>query len=266
MMKWILYAIFGLLAAGGWMWFSSSGKEVVRLEKQAEEYRMDGEEDEAAKLAAEINGKTGERTFQGILLSFLSAGLFGVLFVVEVLPLMAQKMTHSVFDSGEKVERDPLHDARSLMAQGEYEGAIIALRAASAKDPTNRMPWTEIAKIQAEKLHDPAASIETLRQALETQPWPEEDAAFLMFRLADVYRESLSDTESATAILNQVARQFPGTRHAANATHRLHEWSAAPAAGEAEISAPAVPEKSLEEEEAEFLAKLQSRENAGRES
>ena len=46
------------------------------------------------------------------------------------------------------------------------------------------------------------------------------------------------DRASATAIMQQVVDQFPGTRHSANANHKLHEWSvqaqAAAAAAEEE--------------------------------
>ena len=48
-----------------------------------------------------MHGIEGERTFNGILLAFLTAGLVGIVFVTQVLPILAQKMTHAVYDSGE---------------------------------------------------------------------------------------------------------------------------------------------------------------------
>lgn len=117
-----------------------------------------------------------------------------------------------------------MHDARAKLAQGDLEGAIAAFRDAQAADPLNRIPVVEIAKIQREQLGDPAGAVQTLREAIEGQEWQPNDAAFLMFRLAEVYDESLGDRTSAASIMQQVVDQFPETRHSANARHKLHEW------------------------------------------
>ena len=89
------------------------------------------------------------------------------------------------------------------------------------------MPYVEIAKIQKVYLEDPLAAIETLREAIEGHEWEENDAAFLMFRLAEIYDEDANDREAAVAIFEQVMEQFPGTRHSANARTKLHEWGMA---------------------------------------
>jgi TolA-binding protein len=52
------------------------------------------------------------------------------------------------------------------------------------------------------------------------------DAAFFMFRLAELHEEDKQDLATATGILQQVVDTFPDTRHAANATHRLRELGA----------------------------------------
>ena len=80
---------------------------------------------------------------------------------------------------------------------------------------------------------DPAAAIQTIRHALETHEWEVNDAAYFLFRLAELYDEVEGDRYSAVAIMNQVIEQFPGTRHSANASHKLHEWSSADAAAAA---------------------------------
>jgi hypothetical protein len=87
------------------------------------------------------------------------------------------------------------------------------------------MPWVEIAKIQREHLRDPQAAIETIRAAIETVSWQVNDAAYFMFRLAELYDEINGDRATATAILQQVIDLYPGTRHSANANHKLVEWS-----------------------------------------
>ena len=147
--------------------------------------------------------------------------------MTQVLPIIAHKLTHAVYDSGEEVERDIFRDARVLMAQGKWEEAIEAFKLAAAKDPSNRMPYVEITKIQKVHLEDPLAAIATLRDAIEGQEWEENDAAYLMFRLAELYDEDAADRESAVAIFEQVMEQFPGTRHSANARTKLHEWGMA---------------------------------------
>lgn len=228
MVKYVCIGLLALFVAGSWYMFHRSGDEGRDIEKRITLLTEQGDPEELLpKLKSELYGIEGERTFSGILLAFLSAGLIGIVFVTEVLPLLAQKMTHAVYDSGEEVEQDAFHDARVLMAQGEWEGAIEAFKEAAAQDPLNRMPYIEIAKIQKNHLEDPAAAIATLREAIEGQEWHENDAAFLMFRLAELYEEDAADRESAVTILEQVMEQFPGTRHSANARTKLHEWGMA---------------------------------------
>jgi tetratricopeptide (TPR) repeat protein len=228
MMKWLMYLVLAALVGGSWLLYSNKGGEMAKLEAQIEALEATGDlETKVPDLKTEFQSIEGERTFNGILLAFLSAGLVGIFFVLQILPAIAQRITHSVYDSAEMVERDVMHGARSLMAQGEYQGAIAAFQQAAAADPLNRLPWVEIAKIQKDNLGDPAAAIETIRYALESQAWEVNDAAYFLFRLAELYHEVNGDRESAMAIMQQVIDQFPGTRHSANASHKLHDWSIA---------------------------------------
>jgi tetratricopeptide (TPR) repeat protein len=228
MFKLISMAVLALLVAGSWYLFHQSGDKGRDIEKRIGLLLDQGDpEDLVPQLESEMYGIEGERTFSGILLAFLSAGLIGIVFVTQVLPLIAQKLTHAVYDSGEEVEKDVFHDARVLMAQGEWEGAIEAFKVAATQDPLNRMPYLEIAKIQKIHLEDPAAAIATLREAIEEQEWEQNDAAYLLFRLAEHYDEDAQDRAAAVAILEQVIEQFPATRHSANARTKLHEWGMA---------------------------------------
>ena len=228
MFKYISIASLALLVLGSWYMFDKSGDKIRDKEKQIELLMGSGDPEELTpKLKSEVRGDEGERAFSGILLAFLSAGLIGIVFVTQVLPTIAHKLTHAVYDSGEEVERDVFRDARVLMAQGQWEEAIEAFRLAAAIDPTNRMPYVEITKIQKVHMEDPLAAIATLRDAIEGQEWEENDAAYLMFRLAELYDEDAADRESAVAIFEQVMEQFPGTRHSANARTKLHEWGMA---------------------------------------
>jgi len=180
---------------------------------------------DAAILAADDidNGAT----FSGIFLVFLSAGYVGICFVIYVLPRLAQRATHTIFDSGEMMEPDAMSTARSKMAQGDYLAAIEEFRKAALGDPSNRMPWMEVIKIQRDILHDPTTAAATIQEVLASQPWPVDDAAYFLFRLAEIHHDDLQDPTAAGAALQQVIDQFPETRHSANALHQRQNWGLA---------------------------------------
>jgi tetratricopeptide (TPR) repeat protein len=228
MLKYISIAVLALLVAVSWYKFNQSGVESEKLRVQAEKLSYEPEtEEEALELEKKLNGMEGERIFTGILLTFLSAGLIGIVFVTQVLPMLAHRVTQAVYENNEQVEADPFHEARVLMAQGEWEGAIEVFKLAAKKDPSNRMSWIEIAKIQRQHLENPPAAIATLRQAIETYDWEIDDVAFLMFRLAEVYEEDFHDHATAGTVLSQIMELFPETRHSANARTKLHEFGMA---------------------------------------
>lgn len=231
-MKWLAYLILALLVLGSYAFYQASNHELAGIQEdivklQSLEERDDETDVQIAVLKATAKNKADERTFKGILLTFLSAGLVGVLFVTLLLPIIAHRFTHAVYDSGAMVDKDPLHDAHSLVAQGDYEGAIEAFKVAAAKEPYNRLPWVEISKIQRTNLEDSEAAIATLRGALENHEWQVNDAAYLLFRLAELYDEDRHDRGTAASIMQQVIDEFPETRHSANARHKLHEWGLA---------------------------------------
>lgn len=227
-MKWGLYVVMAVAVAFSWFKFIAAEKQLEVDQRVQIELRNSGEDDEgAAKMAQDIESRQNEKTFTGILLAFLTAGLVGIVFVIHVLPAIAHRFTHAVYDSAEMVEKDPMHDARAKVAQGDWEGAIEAFRAAAAADPLNRLPYVEIAKIQLDHLESAPAAIDTLRHAIEGQEWQENDAAYLMFRLAEIYDSNMEDRVSAGTIMQQVIDQFPESRHSANARHKLREWGIA---------------------------------------
>lgn len=224
-MKWAICIVLAVLIGGSWLMFSSKGRKIEKLQQEITRIEETGDADgDVGKLEADVRSLEGEKTFTGILITFLSAGLVGIVFVVYLLPFFAQRVTHAVYDSAEMVEKDVMHDARVLVAQGDYYGAIEAFKEAARLEPLNRLPWVEIAKIQKDNLEDPHAAITTIRYALENHEWEINDAAYFLFRLAELYDEVLGDRDSAAAIMRQVIENFPRTRHSANAQAKLHEW------------------------------------------
>lgn len=210
-----------------WMAFVKQGREIMALDKQlTEAYELAEDQERIKTVEHEIEGKRAMRIFTGLLLTFLTAGIVGLVLVVYLLPLFAQKLTHAVYDSGELLEKDLMREAHSLLAQGEYELAIEAFKKVASEDPYNRLPWVEIAKVYRVNLHDPTTALSTLREALESKDWPVDDAAYLMFRIAELYDEDFDDRATATGIMHQVVEEFPETRHSANAAHKLREWEA----------------------------------------
>lgn len=224
MSKRSFYIFLAVLCGACWFWYASTNHRIAERVEQVSKIKDAGDpEGKVAELESELVGLEGQQTFKGILLTFLSAGVVGILFSVHVLPAIAQRFTHAIYDSGEMIGDDVMREARSLLAQGEYEAAVEAFREAIQAEPDNRMPWMEIVKIQRDNLNDPQSAIETLRSAIESAPWPVDDAAYFMFRLAELHEEIDVDRVMVAAIMQQVVDLYPGTRHAANARHRLQE-------------------------------------------
>ena len=234
-MKWIWYLILVALIGGSWVVFAKTGSAMNGKQQAIERlYEEGGSDTKLSKLKEEFHTMESVRIFNGVLLTIFCASLIAVVVVIDVLPAFAHRVTHAVYDSAEMMEHDVMHDARSLVAQGDFLGAIEGFKKAAAADPLNRLPWVEIVKIYKDNLHDPASAIQTIRDVLEAQEWELDDAAYFMFRLAELYDEFEKDRVSAVSIMNLVIEQFPGTRHSANASHKLHEWSVQDAAKEEE--------------------------------
>jgi tetratricopeptide (TPR) repeat protein len=225
-MKWIALVLL-LLVGGTWAFYANTGSKMEELRKRTVVLIDEGDpEGEVPKIESEINSLENQKTLNGILLTFLTAGVLGITAVVYVLPLLAQKATHSVYDSGEEIQHTAQEEARVALAQGDYPAAIAAFRKAAAEEPGNRLPWLEIAKIQRGHDENPFGAIQTLKDALKSHEWPEDDRAFFLFRLAELY-DQVSDRDQAAGVLRQVIEELPETRHAANARHKLHEFGVA---------------------------------------
>ncbi len=152
----------------------------------------------------------------------LVGGLTGVLFVIMVMPSIGDSIGNFFFQPNEPVARDPHASAQAALARGDHAGAVEEYRKVLEDTPDDLLSYSEIAKISCDHLADPDSAAQMLEQALERE-WSPDDAAFLTARLVDVYWQHQHDGPSARALLLQVIEAMPGTRHAANAEHRLRE-------------------------------------------
>ena len=155
-----------------------------------------------------------------VILLGLSGGLLAVKYFS---PWLGDLMGEAVFSSGEKVEQDQMTKAAARIAQGDYPGAIEHYEKMLEEKPDDPFPVAEIAKIHAERLRDPQTALKVLEEHLQSKDWPVDDAAFIMFRIADVHLTHRHDFEAARDMLEQIIGNFPNTRHSANAHHRISE-------------------------------------------
>jgi tetratricopeptide (TPR) repeat protein len=153
----------------------------------------------------------------------LMGGLGGILMVKFFIPWFGDLMGEAVFSSGEKVEQDEMTKAAACIATGDYAGAIEHYEKMLEDKPDDPFPVAEIAKVHAERLHDPQAALRALEEHLQSKDWPVDDAAFIMFRIADVHLTHRHDFEASRDMLEQVIGNFPNTRHSANAHHKMSE-------------------------------------------
>jgi tetratricopeptide (TPR) repeat protein len=152
----------------------------------------------------------------------LVGGLAGVLFVIMVMPSIGDAIGNFFFQPNQTSTPDPHAHAQSAMARGDYAEAIEEYQKAIGHEPDDLLAYSEIAKIYCDHLGDSAAAAETLEEAMQRE-WAPDDAAFLTSRLAEIYWRHQHDAARARELLQQLIDVLPGTRHAANAQHRLHE-------------------------------------------
>jgi tetratricopeptide (TPR) repeat protein len=158
------------------------------------------------------------------LVMVIALGLAGGLLAVKyVIPMLGDAMSEAVFSSGEQIEQDEMTKAAAKIAQGDYQGALAHYEKMLEDKPDDPFPVAEIAKVHAERLRNPQAALKALEEHLQSKDWPVDDAAFIMFRIADVHLTHRHDYDAARDMLEQVISNFPNTRHSANAHHRMSE-------------------------------------------
>lgn len=192
----------------------------IAAEKAAEETEM--EDDYITGITQEKDDTTDSIVKVGAPL-MITMIYGGILVVIYVLPMFVDRMGEELMGSTAEVDADPLAEVKEAVAEEDYPEAIRLYREIWKADPSQRFPMVEVARLQREKLESPAVAVMTLREALEGHDWKEDDAAFLMFRMAEIYEEDLEDKAGQVEILKKAVEDLPGSRHAANASHKLRE-------------------------------------------
>jgi hypothetical protein len=150
----------------------------------------------------------------------------GILTVIYALPVLVGKISEGMMGSTAEVDPDPMQEARDLIEEEEYADAIAFCYQLWLKNRDNRRPLAEIARIQQRYLKNPVLAVATLEEGLEDHAWEDDDVAFFLFRIAEIYEEDLEDREKAKEIMGRVTGELEGTRHAANAVQKLRELEA----------------------------------------
>ena len=152
----------------------------------------------------------------------LIGGAAAIVVATMVMPRIGDAVGNFFFSPNQQIEKDPHSAAQAALARGDYAEAVEEYRQIIESDPADTLSYSEIAKICCEHLDDAPGAAEVLEQALQRE-WAPDDAAFLTARLVDVYWKHQRDGRGARALLTQIIETMPGTRHAANAEHRLRE-------------------------------------------
>jgi len=156
----------------------------------------------------------------------------GIVFVVYVLPAVGDFIGGGLYSSGEELAPEPSMKAAAKVSAGDYDGAITEYLKLAAASPTDAFPVVEAARLAVEKLDDPGRAVVILTAALagadDADESMETDShAGLHFRLAELHVARFHDFETALELMRSVTEKFAGTRHAANAGHKIQEWEEA---------------------------------------
>lgn len=153
--------------------------------------------------------------------SVLVAGVIGIIFVVFILPKLAEKFAQFTYSQNEIAHDEPtkLDKGRSLLLQGEFEEAIICFREfIDETEAQDRMAWVEISNIQLDEFEDADAAIATLLEGWEYEDadWDMGDDVNFIFRLAELYQDEKEDVESAAEMYRAVIERYEENEYQVN--------------------------------------------------
>ena len=207
-----------------WSGVKSNERKAAEAAKEAAE---NGQPDPWAEVKMGENRQDAAEGMLKVGIPLLVTVIYGgILAVLYVLPVLVDKVSEEMMGSTAEVDDDPLDEARAAVAAEEYPDAIAVYRKFWLENPDERHPLVEIAKIQRVYLKSPAVAVSTLEEGLDEHEWPEGDAAFLMFRIAEIYEEDLDNKKRVIEVMKRAVKELEGTRHAGNAAQKLRELEA----------------------------------------
>lgn len=162
-------------------------------------------------------------------LTLVSGFVLGLLIMKYFIPGVAETMVDLAYSGGGSSEEHPDAQGKqpaalSLMARGDFQGALEEYQRTLKASPDDLHAIGEIAKIRAEHLDDPSGAIAFLSAQLSDRRWAQDGEVFILFRIAGIERAVRHDRAAAREVMEQVIARFPNTRHSANARHKLEEW------------------------------------------
>ena len=162
-------------------------------------------------------------------LTLVSGLVLGLLIMKYIIPGVAETVVDLAYSGGGPSEENPDGHAKrpvalSLIARGDFQGAIEAYQRALKTNPDDLVAIGEIARIHAEHLNDPAGAIAFVHSQLSARNWPQDGEVLMLFRIANIEREVRHDRAAAREVMEQIIARLPKTRHSANARHKLEEW------------------------------------------
>ncbi len=172
---------------------------------------------------AQLEGADG--MVRQLVTSVVVAGVLGVLFVVFILPKIAEKFAQFTYSQNEIPHDEPtkLDKGRSLLLQGNFEEAIIHFREfIDETESQDRMAWVEIANIQLDEFNDADSAISTLLEGWEYEDaeWEMDDDVNFMFRLGELYQEQKEDKESAAEMYQEVMKRYEDNEYQVNRANK----------------------------------------------
>ena len=146
--------------------------------------------------------------------------IFGVVFVVWVLPFLGEFVGNFFFSPNVELERSFQDKAREALERGDQEKALDLFYKALEVEPGDIFATSEIARLLCTHRQAPQEAREFLEEAMR-RDWTRDDLAFLLLRLADVCAHHAGDPTRARELWQGVIIAYPGTNYADQAQEEL---------------------------------------------
>ncbi len=165
----------------------------------------------------------GGHATQGIVLLLVAlailAVLEGLLFRYWILPGWSEKLAERLYAGSYLPEDDALAQLADRIEAEKNAGLIPDLVKLVHAQSWRLRGWLELSRLQQDVLHDAAAALQTLEDAIRHIREPE-DVALLMFRAAQLCEKSLHDEAAAQNWLRRLTERHPHTVYGRRASAR----------------------------------------------